>query len=237
MLGFGDSEPRVPDHSFAAQAAALTELLDHLGVERAHWVGFSWGGGVAIELAARIPERTASLILVSALGVQELELLGDFTLNRLVHRLQHALVVGLQWFVPHFGTFENSPLSTGFSRSFLDSDQRPLRPALEAYAGPMLIVHGQDDFLVPPAAAKEHARLVPPKPDSSGSPVATSFYGATPRTSRTHFGIGSRRSAPISAATSPAARLSRRGSQPRAVPFERSLAGPQSASVGWCSRC
>lgn len=231
MLGFGDSEPRVPDHSFKAQAAALTELLDHLGVERAHWVGFSWGGGVAIELSDRMPERTASLILVSALGVQELELLGHFTLNRLVHRLQHAFVIGLQWGVPHFGRFESSPLSAGFSRSFLDSDQRPLRAALEAFEGPMLVVHGRDDFLVPAAAATEHARLVPQSRLvwlPGGHLVLWSHAEDVARTLRSWLAeVGADRDG----------QLDRRRADPVRVlaataPFERGLAGPQSG-LGW----
>ncbi|MCB1036820.1 MAG: VTT domain-containing protein, partial [Acidobacteria bacterium] len=42
-----------------------------------------------------------------------------------------------------------------------DTDQRPLRKVLEQYDGPMLIVHGRNDVLVPIAAAREHHRLVP----------------------------------------------------------------------------
>ncbi|MBJ21555.1 MAG: alpha/beta fold hydrolase [bacterium] len=161
MLGFGRSERSVPDFSFVAQAAALLQLFDQLGVERVHLVGFSWGGGVAIELLARAPERIVSLVMVSAIGVQELELLGRFELNRLVHAFQHALVIGLDWALPHFGLLSQGPGGAGFSRSFLDSDQRPMRARLERFTGPMLIVHGRDDFLVPASAAREHHRLVP----------------------------------------------------------------------------
>jgi len=161
LLGFGRSERDVPDYSFVAQADALVQLLDESGVERIHLVGFSWGGGVAIEFLSRAPERVASLVMVSAIGVQELELLGRFELNRLVHAFQHAVVVGLDWFVPHFGMFSGGPLGVGFTRSFLDSDQRPMRATLAGFSGPMLIVHGRDDFLVPPSAAREHHRLVP----------------------------------------------------------------------------
>ena len=161
MLGFGHSTRSVPDHSFVAQADALAQLLDQEGVERVHLVGFSWGGGVAIEFLRRSPERVASLVMVSAIGVQELELLGRFELNRLVHGFQHGIFVALDWGLPHFGLLTWGPLSSGFTRSFLDSDQRPARETLEQYTGPMLVLHGSDDFLVPPAAAREHHRIVP----------------------------------------------------------------------------
>ncbi len=161
MVGFGDSTRRAPDYSFDSQAAYLVQLLDELGLQRAHVVGFSWGGAVAIELGARWPERVASIVLVSAIGVQELELLGRYDLNHLVHVFQHALFRGVDWLVPHFGLLGPSPLAVGFTRSFLDSDQRPLRAALQSWDGPLLIVHGNEDSLVPPAAAREHHRLVP----------------------------------------------------------------------------
>ena len=36
----------------------------HLGVDRAHLVGHSWGGAIALELAAQHPTRVASLVLL-----------------------------------------------------------------------------------------------------------------------------------------------------------------------------
>jgi len=44
----------------------LVRLLDHLKVTRAHLVGHSFGGGVAIDFALLHPERVASLVLVGA---------------------------------------------------------------------------------------------------------------------------------------------------------------------------
>ena len=58
----------------ASERKELTELLDRLdalGIERAHVVGYSMGGGVALEMCERSPERIASLTLLSAIGVQE----------------------------------------------------------------------------------------------------------------------------------------------------------------------
>ena len=46
------------------------------------------GGGVALELYRLAPERVASLVLLSSIGVQEMELLGDYSLNHVVHGLQ-----------------------------------------------------------------------------------------------------------------------------------------------------
>jgi pimeloyl-ACP methyl ester carboxylesterase/membrane protein DedA with SNARE-associated domain len=161
LPGFGSSSHRVPDYSIRAHATYVRELLDSLHVSRAHIVGFSMGGGVALELERQAPDRVRSLTLLSAIGVQELELLGDYHLNHAIHGLQLAGLWLLREGVPHFGWLDDAMLGVEYARNFFDSDQRPLRGILERYPGPMLILHGEDDILVPVEAAREHARLVP----------------------------------------------------------------------------
>jgi pyruvate dehydrogenase E2 component (dihydrolipoamide acetyltransferase) len=50
-------------------AAAVEATLDALGVERAHLVGHSLGGAVALTLARGGPERIASLALIAPVGL------------------------------------------------------------------------------------------------------------------------------------------------------------------------
>jgi pimeloyl-ACP methyl ester carboxylesterase len=50
--------------SVAVQAEDAIGLLDHVGVDRAHVVGHSLGGAIALELAAQHPSRVASLVLL-----------------------------------------------------------------------------------------------------------------------------------------------------------------------------
>jgi len=161
LPGFGASQREVPDYSAHAEALYVESLLDALGVERAHVVGFSWGGAVGLELADHAPERVASITLVASLGVVELELFGDQRLNHLVHGVQLAALEAARWLLPHFGSADRWLLDVPYARSFYDTDQRRLRGCFEGYDGPMWIVHGRKDFLVPLAAAREHCRLVP----------------------------------------------------------------------------
>lgn len=54
-----------PGYTFSALLADAVGLLDVLGVDRAHVVGISMGGGLAQCLAVAHPERVATLTLVS----------------------------------------------------------------------------------------------------------------------------------------------------------------------------
>jgi pimeloyl-ACP methyl ester carboxylesterase/membrane protein DedA with SNARE-associated domain len=161
LPGFGDSEHDIPDYSFRAHARYVLELLDALRIDDAHLVGFSMGGGVALSMADLAPRRVRSITMVSAIGVQEMELLGDYGLNHAVHGAQLGALWGLRELTPHFGWLDDAVLGVPYARNFYDSDQRPLRGILARWAGPMLIVHGRVDPLVPIQAAREHARLVP----------------------------------------------------------------------------
>ncbi len=63
--GHGRS-PALPSGSYRPSVLAEVglSLLSELGVARAAFVGFSWGGRVACSFAARFPDRTASLVLI-----------------------------------------------------------------------------------------------------------------------------------------------------------------------------
>ena len=161
LPGFGASTHDLPDYSTRAHAVYCLELLDRLGIDQVHAVGYSLGGGVALELEAMAPERVRSLVLLSATGVQELELLGQYHLNHALHGLQWVGFRVLLEGFPHFGLFDRMGSAIPYARNFYDTDQRPLRGILQAYDGPMLIVHGENDVLVPVAAAREHHRIVP----------------------------------------------------------------------------
>jgi membrane protein DedA with SNARE-associated domain/pimeloyl-ACP methyl ester carboxylesterase len=159
LPGFGDSAKQIPDYSFLAHAYYLREFLDKMNIEKVHIVGFSMGGGVVLSLEKIAPEKVASITMQSAIGVQEYELLGDYSLNHGIHGLQLAFFWGLENLTPHFGLFDY--MAMPYCRNFYDSDQRPLREILQKTDKPFLIIHGKDDPLVPVEAAREHTRIVP----------------------------------------------------------------------------
>lgn len=62
--GYGGSAPPHDPPSIAAEAGDCVELLDDLGLERAHLLGYSYSAAVALDLAVTHPERVASLLLL-----------------------------------------------------------------------------------------------------------------------------------------------------------------------------
>ncbi len=160
LPGQGGAYQEAPDYSMSAWAVYAGQLLDSLEIDRAHVLGHELGGAAAIRFSRHDSSSTASLILLSSMGVQELEMLGSRPLNHAVHGIR----LGTYWFlrnaVPHFGLLEK-PLHAGPARTHFDSDQRPLRDYLRRYRGPMLIQHGEEDAVVPAVAAREHYRIVP----------------------------------------------------------------------------
>ena len=53
-----------PPWSIAAHVADLVETTHALGIERAHWIGHSYGGRILMELAAAHPERVERAVLL-----------------------------------------------------------------------------------------------------------------------------------------------------------------------------
>ena len=68
--GWGERACERP-RGFAAGAADAVAVLDREGAERAVVLGFSWGGGVALELARRFPDRVGALVLAASIGPGE----------------------------------------------------------------------------------------------------------------------------------------------------------------------
>lgn len=68
LVGHGQSE--APEeagcYTLPVTLAAIGALLDRRGPARAHWLGYSMGGRVALALALAAPERVASLALVGS---------------------------------------------------------------------------------------------------------------------------------------------------------------------------
>ncbi len=62
--GFAGSDPHSGPFSIEEQAQDALALMKHLGLERAHVVGHSYGGAIAVQLAIEAPSLVQSLVLL-----------------------------------------------------------------------------------------------------------------------------------------------------------------------------
>jgi 3-oxoadipate enol-lactonase len=63
--GHGGSEPLRAPFSFTECARCVVDLLDGLGIGRAHFVGNSWGGMIGATFAADYPDRVDRAVLMN----------------------------------------------------------------------------------------------------------------------------------------------------------------------------
>lgn len=70
--GHGASGKPHDPHAYGAEMVEdVVRLLDHLEIDRAHVVGFSMGGRIALRLAESHPDRVRSTVLVGSGGMRE----------------------------------------------------------------------------------------------------------------------------------------------------------------------
>ena len=172
--------PPVP-YTLSDMANDARGLLDHLGIERAHIMGASMGGMIAQVFAIENPSRTISLISVMSMpGEPETMQSTPEAMTALMSIppsdragfIEHSLVY--QAFQSK--RYRNDDLSRknaarDFDRSFyLQGSPRQLAAiyasgrrteALAALRVPTLVVHGTEDTLISPVAAKRTAEIIP----------------------------------------------------------------------------
>jgi pimeloyl-ACP methyl ester carboxylesterase len=143
------------------------DLMAALGIERAAILGHSFGGRVAIKLAAKRPEAVERLILVDAAGIPPRR-----TVKRVLKRgaSRFANAVGRRFGRPGQALRRRivariaSPdyLNAGPLRdTFLTVIKEDLRPVMPRIGCPTLLVWGESDEDTPLADAQAMERLIP----------------------------------------------------------------------------
>lgn len=179
-----------PGYTAADLTTDLLAVLDHLGVEKAHVVGLSMGGGIAQSLALEHRARVASLTLIATSPIDPqitgLPAPSDELSSALSSRdsgpdwtdrdaVIHFIVEGQR---PYAGprSFDASEaralaarvvdrtndIAASMTNHFLLRDDGPADLDLRRLQGvPTLVVHGTADPLFPPAHGRALAEAIP----------------------------------------------------------------------------
>jgi pimeloyl-ACP methyl ester carboxylesterase len=193
--GYANSSSNSGPVSVASQAADCRALLRHLGVERAHVVGHSFGGDVALQLALDAPDVVHSLALLEpALMLGASAQVYRESLQRGVQRYREAgpavvLHEFLQARSPGYRAVLDQLLPGAFDRAVVDAgnafeaelpgllDWRFGEPEARRIAQPTLVVLGGESHRLAPRFGEVHGLLLDwlPRAEEFVLPGATHF--------------------------------------------------------------
>ena len=167
MAGFGFTE-RVPGlvGSMNVWVRQVIDLMDALTLEKAHLVGNSFGGALALSLAIQYPERFHKLVLMGSMGVSfpltyGLDQVWGYQPSEAnMEELLEIFTYDHSFATPELvKTRYESSIQPGFQESFSALFPAPRQKGVESMAGNQayirhiphetLIVHGREDRVIP----------------------------------------------------------------------------------------
>lgn len=161
LPGFNTSPGEVPSHAMEANAEVVASLMEYYGIKRYHVVGQGLGGVAALELAAAHPSRVQTMTLISSPGVQEFEMLGNPLVNKIVYGFQGAFFWGVSRLTPNFGVADLLPWDRDYAKTVFDTDLSDSKKILRSWRKPLLLIHGENDWMTSADTARYTAKLVP----------------------------------------------------------------------------
>jgi pimeloyl-ACP methyl ester carboxylesterase len=147
--GHGESaKPHDPAaYGGEAMAGDVIRLMDHLGIDRADLMGYSMGGGIALDLILRHPQRFRRVVLGGVGGVSRGTSESSAIANALSTddpaSISNAVARAFREFAEQRGN-DLKALAACIQRG----RSRPEREALAAISVPVLVVVGEKDDVV-----------------------------------------------------------------------------------------
>ncbi len=179
LVGFGFTErPAGARYDLATWAEQVVGLLDALGLERAHLVGNSFGGAIALRVASRHPDRVDRLVLMGSVGVpfaitEGLDAVWGYEPSLAsMRRLLDYFAFSRELVTDELAEVRyRASIQPGFQESFASMFPAPRQrwvdamvtpeEALAALPHPTLVVHGREDRVVPLTNSYRLLELVP----------------------------------------------------------------------------
>ena len=150
LPGFGQSPCSLSLYSYQTYANCIFQLVQQLSLKHFHLMGHSFGGGVALALAATIPQQVKSAIAINSTGISLISL-PDTIEGRFAEFPQQ--IAQLRWQVfsqimqvyIHNLIFRSQHLIEGAKIAFNED----IRPWLSDIECPCLILWGERDRFTP----------------------------------------------------------------------------------------
>ncbi len=179
--GQGGSQPLTDFFNFDDCARCVADILDGLGLDKAHFVGNSWGGMIGATFAATYPERIGGAVLMNCTA-------GPASLRQ---KLEFAVLLRVAKWTGGIGSLLNRSVLKAFlgpttmrerpdvvahvtdtvksvniaSASWAVKSVVPRRPDQRALLGrihtPVMVVGGAEDATFPPRDAIDMAKAIP----------------------------------------------------------------------------
>jgi 2-hydroxymuconate-semialdehyde hydrolase len=171
MAGFGYTErPEGAQYSMDNWVSHALGLLDALKIERAHIVGNSFGGGLALALAIRAPERVNRMVLMGAAGTpfkltQGLDDVWGYTPSfENMRKIMDIFAYDRNLVSDELAKLRyEASIRPGYQESFASMFPAPRQRWVDALASPeealralphdTLIIHGREDRVIPLSAS------------------------------------------------------------------------------------
>jgi 3-oxoadipate enol-lactonase / 4-carboxymuconolactone decarboxylase len=174
--------PFDPHYGFSSYVDQVRDALDACGIQRGAICGVSYGGLIAAAFAARHPDRTASLVLVSALPpswkpdrrvrfylraprlLTPVFFVASLRIYREIAAAHGSYAAGALAAIRHGVRVVANMLSPGrMARRVQWLASMDLQPELAGVSVPTLVITGEPtlDRVVPVARTREYARLWP----------------------------------------------------------------------------
>ena len=179
MVGFGFTErPANVSYTMDMWVSHALSLMDALKIEKAHLVGNSFGGGLALALALKAPDRVHRLVLMGAAGTKFQLTDGLDAVWGYKGTLEHMKeLVGLFAFNKNLVSDDlaklryEASIRPGFQEAFSAMFPAPRQRWVDALASDegkiktmaheTLIIHGRDDAIIPLQASLRLHDLIP----------------------------------------------------------------------------
>lgn len=179
MAGFGYTE-RPPGAKYTMQnwVSHALGLLDALKIERAHVVGNSFGGGLALAMAIRAPERVNRMVLMGAAGTsfkltQGLDDVWGYTPSfENMRKIMDIFAFDRNLVSDELAKLRyEASIRPGYQEAFASMFPAPRQQWVDALASPeeairalsheALIIHGREDRVLPMSASLKLFELMP----------------------------------------------------------------------------